>query len=652
MSSIEEGFKQYIGIKNPHYALMIKGSWGCGKTYFFKNILLQILKDRGFDISYISMTNIEDSRELKKEIVQNILDNDIKNFAVEAINTLKDIFQGTLNTKGLNINIQDINELYFNNWIKNTKNKKIIIVDDLERLSIDIFSILNFFTCYLDNDNVYVLFLSNEEELLNKNTDYLKVKEKIIGKTYLLQTDVKSIVDKLVDEIFKDNKYRILVKSTVFEILDKLKIENLRVIQRALKKVYTDINEIISHQVYSNYSYSNINIYGQICKKEEYIQKCVQMFLLVDIEEQLGYLNKDNIEKLLSKYFEGKFVNEEDNENKIENLKIDFRVLKNFIPLNKTDDYIFWKNYLIFGYLNIDMLNEFISFDFSNFLNLEREDDVLLELMLDYYYMDKEDFYNKQNKLIENLKDCKYNTLGSLYSAFRLFLEFESTNILSEKFKSQEDILIFFRGILKDIHLQIENVKYYDFLHSDFDFSFFMKGYKGVGFFSEIENPFMKQFKTELKVVYDKVYKDKMIDVFLKLLDRIELDNNQFENLRVLSSERLIFCSEVENKMSFNMYPILAYIDFNKIWKILEGISLEKQRIFIWILKERYGCNIINMDLTYLKDEIVFLEKLLKTYTEIYNNSYKNKDNKNSVYKNIIENLKVIIDYIDKNISK
>ena len=36
---IKKYIEDYIGIDNPQYAVLLTGNWGCGKTYFIKELI-------------------------------------------------------------------------------------------------------------------------------------------------------------------------------------------------------------------------------------------------------------------------------------------------------------------------------------------------------------------------------------------------------------------------------------------------------------------------------------------------------------------------------------------------------------------------------------------------------------------------------------
>ena len=71
---IKNAIDVYIQEEKSDYAIMLNGLWGCGKTYFVKNELIDDLEDKfNRDVVYISLFGINNLDDLYNNIALQIL---------------------------------------------------------------------------------------------------------------------------------------------------------------------------------------------------------------------------------------------------------------------------------------------------------------------------------------------------------------------------------------------------------------------------------------------------------------------------------------------------------------------------------------------------------------------------------------------------
>ena len=63
---IEKYLDHYLEIPHPDYAVMLKGEWGCGKTYFIKKYI-NAHKKKNF--CYISLNGIKQCNDVIPQIL-------------------------------------------------------------------------------------------------------------------------------------------------------------------------------------------------------------------------------------------------------------------------------------------------------------------------------------------------------------------------------------------------------------------------------------------------------------------------------------------------------------------------------------------------------------------------------------------------------
>ena len=266
--SIKNAIDVYIQEEKSDYAIMLNGPWGCGKTYFVKNELIDDLQDKfNRDVVYISLFGINNLDELYNNIALQVLnikatetlDKKIKmnNPSYDNSNK-KTIFErskislwtGILN-KGLKI-IPDNNVI---NSVASEINKNIIsfnkyifIFDDLERSSLKFDVLLGFFDQITDQNGMKAILISNENEINNEY--YKKFKEKVIGLTIDYHSDIDNNFDSLAEMYLNDEKckrYVIESKKDILHLFNIAETSNLRTlifIFKRYKEVYDELSKI------------------------------------------------------------------------------------------------------------------------------------------------------------------------------------------------------------------------------------------------------------------------------------------------------------------------------------------------------------------------------------------------------------------------
>lgn len=196
MRNIQNIVEEYVS-KETDYAIQIVGNWGTGKTFFYRNSLQKLISNtptfidnrKNYKPIYISLFGIKSSEDIATKVVLELYQSTsfLKYFRRKHLRITQGIFKigfrGFLNFRRLgNINdyLTDIKSIG-----KDVLNESEIVIcfDDLERIDSDFnFSDLMGYINSLVDEKIKVLILANEDVLLkNSDSDYRKLKEKIIG---------------------------------------------------------------------------------------------------------------------------------------------------------------------------------------------------------------------------------------------------------------------------------------------------------------------------------------------------------------------------------------------------------------------------------------------------------------------------------------
>ena len=181
-NEIVSAVDQFIENRMYHYALMIKGEWGIGKTYFINNELKEHIQNKEYilsnndknavklDVIYVSLYGINDISTLGNTLLFLELKNkaekttriDLDQKLVKGVWKTGGIIARTALATKFDIKIDDYKELL--ELIPNYDDN-VVIFDDLERCGCDINETLGFINEFVEHSNAAVIIVANETEI-------------------------------------------------------------------------------------------------------------------------------------------------------------------------------------------------------------------------------------------------------------------------------------------------------------------------------------------------------------------------------------------------------------------------------------------------------------------------------------------------------
>lgn len=295
----KEELINYIYNTKINYALLLSGTWGCGKTFFIKEFIKELEQKNELskiNVIYISLYGMHDIAEIKNKIVLCSIKNEKVKKIIPYLNiglsTISDIASSITSVKNGDEKIKSIINMLYK--IDNL----VIFIDDIERCDIDINSILGYINELVEHNNVKAILIADEEKIgrinFNRNVElkyilgllnssqfkksigdnnnlnakttskeelisnaneifsediiYNEIKEKLIGRVICYKANINLVYDKFVDKII-DNKFAkdtaINNKKMLLEQLEINNYHNLRTIQFILSSFNRLVNETL-----------------------------------------------------------------------------------------------------------------------------------------------------------------------------------------------------------------------------------------------------------------------------------------------------------------------------------------------------------------------------------------------------------------------
>lgn len=563
-----EYLKFYLSIDNPQFAVLVNGKWGSGKTFFIKkqlehwkakpskedenNILLKPIY-----ISLYGVANLNEISEKIKEQLNPFLHSKtvkfLKKITLGAIKVATHVSLDTDENGKEDSKVSfDINSLgLLKSSDPKIKGNKVLIFDDLERCNIKLKVLFGYLNEFVEHYNCKLILLSDEEKI-NKNTDeadsYKEFKEKLIGQTFALQTDIDNAIISFTSRLATSAEKEFLLNSSslIKSFFNASKIENLRILKQSILDFvrFTSQfdNTVKQHTEYIKFLYS-----------------LLAHFLIVYLEYKSG---NHSIADIGYGYLEAEKKIESPIKAKYDNIQDKFLIYSrnNVIEYTSITDFI--KN----GYSNNDVLNNYIKqthfFKDTSLIDWQK--------LWDWKNLEDNEFYEVYNSVLMHFNNSNYtNPYFLLHSAAILISLIEKNVTAGDKSQIIESFKIQFESILDNSINE---------MYSPIDNDSYGKSYMG-------------QKTTEIKELI--IHTNERISLH-NLQHREEYLKGIFENL---NDENFPFFqykidkSMPDHSAKYSLESIFAKINGYKLGDNLLKLKNKNLRYFFFFLKSRYYLN-------------------------------------------------------------
>ena len=160
------------------------------------------------------------------------------------------------------------------------KGNRIIIFDDIERCKINIEELFGFINDFVEHSNCKVILVSDENKIKEKESEkvsYSTFKEKIVGKTFEISSDVNDAIQSFIEQIKSENKNQFKNnESLIIKIFNISGKNNLRVLQRSLFE-FERLLELLDSELKDDYE-----------KYPQLVKSLLAYFLIFYIEINTG----------------------------------------------------------------------------------------------------------------------------------------------------------------------------------------------------------------------------------------------------------------------------------------------------------------------------------------------------------------------------
>jgi KAP family P-loop domain len=239
----------YCNSEHPFdFAIMLNGTWGAGKTHFIKSFIRTYSSDRGDKaFLYISLYGVSSTSQIDDEIFKQlhpILSSPVVSFGTQIA---KGLLRGALR-----IDLDKNDTLSFDLSTPDVKlkdylgaaGKRILIFDDLERCSMNLIDVLGYINSFVEHQGHKIIILASEAEIIrqdkednkNNNLKYTQIKEKLIGRTFLVRPEVDAAIPEFTSLIQNDavRNFVSTIEKEVKDVYVSSDKDNLRILKQSL----------------------------------------------------------------------------------------------------------------------------------------------------------------------------------------------------------------------------------------------------------------------------------------------------------------------------------------------------------------------------------------------------------------------------------
>jgi hypothetical protein len=559
-SHIRAYLKYYIRDEvNPSYAIMLKGSWGCGKTWFIKDLLKELEQTEKPESKaniYLSLYGIQNTKAIESKIFSQIY----PILGSTALQQTGRIFKGAIkghlkidldgHESNLDISVPSVD---LKKILKKQNDVKVMIFDDFERCSISRVDLMGYFNQLVEHENLKVIIISDEDKILDyKNGDegsdltkYATIKEKVVGKTFEINPDVHSAVRTFISEI-PDAKTKIQLTMSIDQIVKIYLISslnNMRILRHALK----DFGRLY------------LNLDKKIINKDGLMQDLIFGFLILSMCVKSGHVDKNNFYNFID-WMCGNLSSSQSIEifEKFSYEKAS--IYNNNNPINLIDKEL-WERVII--------LNEFPDVEINENLLKSHYFDVVANWKKLWYGVDlsDEEFKLTLSSVQNEWDNNFYQEIGLILQVVSMFYFYAEFGLLS---KSKDKITSDAKCYIDEFNKKIP----IEFVSSYSD----RNAYAGLGYYKPTEEP--------LKNIIDYVRqlgKDNLESGYKNIASNmLEIMSN---NPQTFYNNMLLF-NHSENK--YYNTPLLQYIDVNDFYDRLILLKHVDRKTIAYTLQSRY----------------------------------------------------------------
>lgn len=232
---IFEYLDYYVDLpRPPHYAVMLTGPWGIGKSFNIKRYVASLEK-KGKRVAYVSLFGVKSTDEIAASLLAAL---------TQQQDNPKLARLGGQLTRALLMKYAGGSGQDALKWLPDSF-CDLLVLDDLERADLKPVEVLGFVNSFIEHENRKVVIIGNEGKLKDSES-YWGEREKVIGMTFEFAEETDAALRYFIGTIDDADTKAFLMSHSdgIRRIFDQSKTQNLRLLDQSLR-VWERMHKVI-----------------------------------------------------------------------------------------------------------------------------------------------------------------------------------------------------------------------------------------------------------------------------------------------------------------------------------------------------------------------------------------------------------------------
>lgn len=243
---ISKYLSDYMHNPDPQYAVMLKGKWGCGKS-FFVNKWIEEYTNAGEGVSlkpiYVSLYGLKDTSQIT-ESIDRVLHPLLYSKGAELTKKLLKIAGKVVLKTSFDVNKDGSEDISLDATLDsvslllskdNIVGNMLIIFDDLERCLIDMKLLLGYVNSFVEHGSCHVILVGDETRVVSRwKKTLIEFKEKTVGREFEIMPDVDDAITCFLHGYIPSDEWLQNQKTLITDIFHATECNNLRILRQCL----------------------------------------------------------------------------------------------------------------------------------------------------------------------------------------------------------------------------------------------------------------------------------------------------------------------------------------------------------------------------------------------------------------------------------
>lgn len=249
--NISQFLSKYLSNPDPRYAVMLKGKWGCGKSFFIQKWIEKYKSelDNGgavLEPIYVSLYGLTNTSQITT-VIDRVLHPYLYSKGAETLKKVMKVAGKLMLNTSIDFNKDGKDDISMAATLDSlallgSKEKnaeigtKFIVFDDLERSLIDMKLLLGYINNFVEHGACHVIIIGDETHLtVDAKSRLVEFKEKTVGREFEIIPDVDAAVDSFINnDIVPKIEWLAKQKDFILDCFTATQCDNLRLLRQCL----------------------------------------------------------------------------------------------------------------------------------------------------------------------------------------------------------------------------------------------------------------------------------------------------------------------------------------------------------------------------------------------------------------------------------